>query len=58
MARFREFVEEKKRMGYGRIAAFCHGGILACGLIMTGQATKENALAVVPPYGSVVNLTI
>ena len=35
----------------------CHGGILACGLIMTGQATKENALAVVPPYGSVVNLT-
>jgi hypothetical protein len=58
MERFREFVEEKKRMDYGSIAAFCHGGILASGLIMTGQATKENALAVVPPYGSIVRLTI
>ena len=58
MKRFREFVEEKKRMGYSRIAAFCHGGILAAGLIMTGQATQENALAVVPPYGSIVRLTI
>lgn len=58
MERFRQFIEEKKRQGHQRIAAFCHGGILACGLIMTGQATKENALAVVPPYGSVVNLTI
>lgn len=57
MERFRQFVEEKKKQGYQRIAAFCHGGILACGLIMAGQATRENALAVVPPYGSVVNLT-
>lgn len=58
MERFRLFVEEKKKQGHRRIAAFCHGGILACGLIMTGQARPENALAAVPPYGSVVSLTI
>lgn len=58
MERFRLFVEEKKKQGYQRIAAFCHGGILACGLIMAGQATRENALAAVPPYGSVVRLTV
>ena len=58
MERFMRFVEEKKKQGHPRIAAFCHGGILACGLIMSGQATRENALAAVPPYGSIVVLTI
>jgi alpha-ribazole phosphatase len=58
MERFVRFAEEKKEQGHQRIAAFCHGGILACGLIMSGQATRENALAAVPPYGSIVRLTI
>lgn len=56
MERFRRFVDEKKKQGHRCIAAFCHGGILACGLILTGQARPEDALAAVPPYGSVVRL--
>lgn len=58
MKRFELFVDEKKRQGFSRIAVFTHGGILACGLIMTGQAEAKNALSVVPPYGSVVCLTV
>jgi len=58
MKRFKLFVDEKKRQGFSRIAVFTHGGILACGLIMTGQAEAKKALSVVPPYGSVINLTV
>ena len=56
--RFKSFIDEKKNQGFKRIAVFTHGGILACGLIMTGQAEAKNALSVVPPYGSVVCLTV
>ena len=56
--RFKSFIDEKKNLGFKRIAVFTHGGILACGLIMTGQAEAKNALSVVPPYGSVVCLTV
>ena len=56
--RFKSFIDEKKNQGFKRIAVFTHGGILACGLIMTGQAEAKNALSVVPLYGSVINLTV
>lgn len=58
MERFRLFLEEKKAQGLSRIAVFTHGGILACGLIMTGQAEAKDALSVVPPYGSVITITL
>lgn len=58
MERFENFVDEKKSQGFKRIAVFCHGGILACGLIMVGQAKPEEAFSAVPPYGSIVNMTI
>lgn len=58
MARFVDFIKEKKAEGHKMIAAFCHGGILACALIYSGKAKAENAFDTVPPYGSVISIDV
>lgn len=58
MARFENFIQEKKEQGNKTIAAFCHGGILACALIYSGKATADKAFDSVPPYGSVISIEV
>lgn len=56
--RTRRFIDKVKAQDYGCIAVFCHGGILASALILTGKTTPERAMDDVPPYGTVLALVI
>ncbi len=56
--RTRQFVEKIKTSGLNSVAVFCHGGILASALILTGKTTPERVMDNVPPYGTVMALTI
>lgn len=58
MGRFDSFVSAVKAQGYNDVAAFCHGGVLVCGLIRTGQVEQSEAFTAVPPYGSVIKLEL
>lgn len=58
MARFDSFVCDMKKRGYERICAFCHGGVLACALIRSGQVKVNEAFSCVPPYGSVIEVDL
>ena len=56
--RTRQFIEKIKVSGLNRVAVFCHGGILASALILTGQTTPEHAMDNVPTYGTVLRVDI
>lgn len=56
--RVNAFINETKSMGYERIAAFCHGGILASAMLIAGKVCKEELFSHIPPYGSVIKIEI
>ena len=56
--RTRQFIEKIKVSGLNRVAVFCHGGILASALILTGKTTPEHAMDNVPTYGTVLRVEI
>ena len=56
--RVQAFIQDAKSSGYKRIAAFCHGGILALALAIAGRVELENAFSNVPPYGSVIQVEV
>lgn len=41
----------------GRIAAFCHGGVMMQAMLIAGTATMENIFDLQPPYGGVVEIS-
>lgn len=55
IARVNSFIDEAVASGCHRVAAFCHGGIIAAAMLRKGMTTYRNAFADVPPYGSVVH---
>ncbi len=54
LARVNSFIDEALSSGCDRIAAFCHGGIIAAAMLRKGMTTYQNAFSDVPAYGSVV----
>ena len=56
--RVQDFIQDAKSLGFKRIAAFCHGGILALALVIAGKVKLENAFNNVPPYGSVIQVEV
>ena len=56
--RVQEFIQDVKSLGFKRIAAFCHGGILALALAIAGKVELENAFSNVPQYGSVIQVEV
>ena len=58
LSRVEDFIIETKKQGYGRIAAFCHGGIQASAMLIAGIADKVNLFSNIPPYGSVIKIEI
>lgn len=56
--RVNQFIQEQQQMGGGPVACFCHGGVLASALILAGEVLPEQAMQQVPPYGSVIQLTL
>ncbi|MCM1311335.1 MAG: alpha-ribazole phosphatase family protein [Bacteroides sp.] len=56
-ARVNSFIDEMVASGCQRIAAFCHGGIIAAAMLRKGMTTYQNAFSDVPSYGSVVSFT-
>lgn len=57
-SRVEDFINETKKQGYERIAAFCHGGILASAMLIAGIVDKDNLFSNIPPYGSVIKIEI
>lgn len=55
LSRVNSFIDDMLLSGNDRIAAFCHGGIIAAAMLRKGQTTYQNAFSDVPPYGSVVS---
>ncbi|MDE6248217.1 MAG: alpha-ribazole phosphatase family protein [Paramuribaculum sp.] len=56
LQRVKEFIEEMKTRGFGRITVFAHGGVLLCAMIIAGALSPEEAMSSIPPYGSVLRL--
>lgn len=57
-----DFIEDLSRKRHAssawRVAAFCHGGILALASTLVGGLPLSEAFREVPPYGSVIDLRI
>lgn len=54
--RVREFVDEVRRKRYGRVAIFCHGGVINSARYCQGLIELDNLFVGVPDYGSVTTL--
>lgn len=54
--RVRDFILEKKAMGYGCILVFCHGGVINCVRTLAGHCKLNEAFATIPDFGSVTRL--
>ncbi len=48
------FINDLKAIGYTRVCAFCHGGVLAIGRSLAGGITIEDTFKSIPPFGSVI----
>lgn len=54
--RVRDFIMEKKAMGYVCILVFCHGGVINCARALAGTCKLNEAFATIPDFGSVTRL--
>lgn len=52
------FIDETRKKGYDRVAAFCHGGILASAMLIAGKVNKDELFSHIPPYGSVISIEV
>lgn len=56
--RVSEFLQELKAEGKENVLLFCHGGVLACAKIISGQIEPKDAFSKLEDYGSVMHITI
>lgn len=54
--RVRDFILEQKAWGYSSILVFCHGGVINCARALSGECELRNAFALLPGFGSVMEL--
>ncbi len=57
-ARVDSFIDDVRRAPHERVAVFAHGGVLALAQVYAGTCRFADALAHVPPYGSVVRVSL
>ncbi len=56
--RVADFLEEKRREGYRRIAVFAHGGVLICARAFAGEIPIEDGFDHLTPYGGIVRINL
>ena len=56
ISRVRSFMDDMRTIGYMKVCAFCHGGVLAIARALSGQLTMEETFHDIPPYGSVIRV--
>lgn len=52
------FLDELKQQPYEQVMLFAHGGVLVCAQVYAGQLDLEHAFDAVPPFGSLISITI
>ena len=57
IGRVREFIEEIRSRGEGRVAVFCHGGVINSARYLSGELDLAHLFVDVPPYGSITSIT-
>lgn len=58
VSRVKSFISSVQASGLSRICAFCHGGVLAIGRSICEGTSLEDSFSDIPPYGSVLRLTL
>ncbi|MBQ0089312.1 MAG: alpha-ribazole phosphatase family protein [Prevotellaceae bacterium] len=48
-----DFLNEKKKEGYNRIALFCHGGPILCARVFAGQIKKSDGFKALTPFAGI-----
>lgn len=48
-----EFIEEIKKQKAKKVAAFAHGGVIACANVYAGVCGLSDAFSIIPPYGAI-----
>ena len=54
--RVKDFIEEKSKQYDGRIAVFCHGGVVNSARYLQGDLDLEHLFVDVPQYGSITTI--
>lgn len=57
-ARVADFLDDLRDSGCRCVIVFAHGGTILQAMMLQGQATKENAFDMQPPYGGVIEMDI
>lgn len=56
IGRVKDFIEEVRKSHEGRIAVFCHGGVINSARFLNGELDIEHLFVHVPDYGSVTTI--
>ena len=56
IGRVKDFIEELRGKYTGRVAVFCHGGVINSARYLKGDLDLEHLFVEVPPYGSITSI--